>query len=727
MNFLNPWYVLAALAALVPLVIHLLHRQRARIEVFPSLEFIRKMMRKRTRRFHLKQILLLIVRTLLILTVALALARPTLTRGRAVRGHLPTTAAVILDDSYSMMRRADSGPLFDLAKAKTGEILRQFDRSDEVYLFTASRPARDLSGVWATHEPERLRQRLGELACSNFATDMAGPLEEAMRVLARSANPNKEIHIVSDMQRFGWEGVEREPGQESGQKPRRESGRESDGVPERGPGDDTKSGKVLVVDLGAEDANACVADVGFRVPVGSDDLEMEVTFERFNSKDSQGRVAEVFLRGSLLGRSVFSPGEAARERETFRLPPFPGFAWGEVAMAEDNLGADDKRYFAIPSRRRTVGLAGETYYISRALSPEGRGNLALVDIGEGTLSRESLSGLDMLVMSNVTRLAQLEIDALSDYLAAGGSLLIFLGNKVDTGDYNRNLLPRLGTPSAAVKIEGAAIARSTAAGAATGEGAGGRGAGFFAIERFDKSHPVFSKFKPDQSPFGDAHFYTFMKVTAEGGRALARFSDGSPALVELADRAMLFTSSADVSWSDFVLTPQFLPVVHEAMLYLTSGSLPGQGYNVGEEIMVRGEGTGEAYLEGPSGRLRLFPEAIGGGTRYRIPPANQPGVYFLRGDAETLSVFAVNLDARESNLAKVEPREVGAKLGGFEIKWVTTPDDIGESVALLRRGRDLSRPLLWAGLALLLAETLLASTFLLRPSKAEDQDAFSNS
>ena len=116
MSFLNPLYLFAALAALVPLLIHLLHRQRARIEAFPSLEFLRRMMRKKSRRFRLKQILLLITRILILLLIALALARPTVTGGRVVRGHLPTTAVIILDDSYSMLRRGDGLTLFDLAR-----------------------------------------------------------------------------------------------------------------------------------------------------------------------------------------------------------------------------------------------------------------------------------------------------------------------------------------------------------------------------------------------------------------------------------------------------------------------------------------------------------------------------------------------------------------------------------------------------------------------------------
>jgi hypothetical protein len=700
-NFLNPLYLLAALAALVPLIIHLLHRQRARVEAFPSLEFLRKMMRTRTRRFRLKQILLLVIRTLLLLAVAVALARPTITGGRAAKGHLPTTAVVILDDSFSMGRETGDGSLFEVAVAKADEVLRQMDRNDEVYLLTGSAPSKNLSRDWATRDAERARDMLGRLACTNLATDLVSPLEEALTLLARSTNPNREIYIVSDMQKAGWEGLDRLGG--DGGSAGAAGERAADGLA----GDRQPSGKLLAIDIGEEDANACVADVGFRIPSGSDDIEAEVAFRQFGPADGEGRVAEVYLRGDLLARMVFTPGEGQVAPKTFRLPPSIGFSWGEVALAEDNLGVDDRRYFALASRQRTVGLVGDTYYIARALSPEGGGSFTPVDLEEGALSRESLSRLDVLVMSNVARLAPLEAGAVADFLAGGGSLLVFLGNRVDVGDYNRNMFPRLGLPA---ELLGTAS-----------------GGGYFTIDRVDRSHGVFARFKADTSPFGDARFYTFMKLKPSGGRTLAYFSDGSPALVEMSDRAMAFAASADVSWDDMVLTPQFLPILHEALIYLTSGARLGEGHRVGDEITVRtGERVGEAYLEGPSGSTRLFPEAVGGGMGYRIEPLGEPGIYFLQNDKDTFSVFAVNVDVGESDLAKADVADVASRLKNLDVKRATGADDIGESVSLLRRGRDLARAFLWAGLVLLVLETLLASTFSLRFSKSEEQDALPN-
>jgi hypothetical protein len=684
MSFLNPLYLLAALAALVPLVIHLLHRQRARIEVFPSLEFLRRMMRKKSRRFHLKQILLLITRILLVLFIALALARPTMTGGRVVKGHLPTTAVIILDDSYSMLRRSGDQPLFELAKRKVSDLLDYFERTDEVHILAGSSPVHNLLEV-VTTDPERLRERIGEIVPGRLKTDISAPLGQAVSLLSESDNPNREIYIISDMQKIGWDGIEEAMGEKV------------EGV------------KVMMIDLGDEDANACVRNVSFRIPAGTDDLEMTVAFERFNSQELQGRVAEVFLKGSLFERTVFSPGELASEEETFRIPGFDGFFWGEIVMAADRLEIDDKRYFALPSRRRVIGVVGEDSYLRPALSPLGGGGFQPIELEEGGLNREALAEIDVLVVANVARFSPLEIEAIADYVGAGGSLLLFLGDRVDVGAYNRHLLPRLGT----VTLEDLADGGST---------------GYYSVERFERGHPIFAKFKSDESPFSDARFYRFMRLNAGSGRTIAHFSDGSPALVEMNERVMVFAGSADATWTDFVVTSQFLPILHETLLYLSTHLRLSQSYELGGEIVIKaGGGESEVILDGPTGGIRHFPEALGEARRYRIEAPGEPGIYFLRSERETLSVFAVNVNTDEADLEKVGFEEVKSKLKHFDVRKISATDDLGASISLLRRGRDLARACLWAGLVLIVVESLLASTLSLPWRRDDEEDAFTHS
>ncbi len=698
MNFLSPLYLIAALAALVPLIIHLLHRQRAKVQVFPSLEFLRQMMRKKTRRFQLKQILLLIARILLLLFIALALARPTITGGRAVKSHLPTTAVFILDDSFSMQRQEAGRRLFDIALEKVMDLLEFFDRKDEIHLLTGSAQGVNLTASGPAG-PERVRELLRELECSNRPTDLVAPLRHAAAMLSESGNPGREIYIISDMQKAAWAGLTEDLDAGSG-----------DG--EEGGGDESNAGdgiKVMAVDLASSETNACVSEIGFRIPAGSDDLEMEAAFESFNQVDSQGRIVEVFLREGLMERAVFTPGELAREKEIFRIPAFEGFLWGEVSMAEDALPIDDRRFFALPSRRRNVGIVGDGYYVATALSPEGGGGFRATRIEEGAVNRQTLGRLDILIADNVARFSPLEIEAISEFLRGGGSLMVFLGSRVDIGAYNRNLFSAVGGP----RIESVSEGGQT---------------GFYTIDRVDHGHRVFGKFKPDESPFGDTRFYQFMKTDPGEGRVIASFSDGSPAIIDSGNRVLVVTTSAGIAWNDFALSSQFLPILHEALLYLSARAGLSQSYTVGEEIHTRVHGAaGEVTFEGPSGAVRHFPETLGRVTVYRIESPGEPGVYFLKTDRETLSVFAINVDASESDLTKVALDQVRSRLPDFEFRRVTGADDIGESVSLLRQGRDLARTLLWVALALLVLESLLGSSLWQRFRVDQDEDAFTYS
>jgi hypothetical protein len=325
------------------------------------------------------------------------------------------------------------------------------------------------------------------------------------------------------------------------------------------------------------------------------------------------------------------------------------------------------------------------------------------------VNRQTLGGLDILVADNVARFTPLEIDAISEFLRGGGSLMIFLGSRVDIGAYNRNLFPRIGGP----RIEGVSESGPS---------------GFYTIDRVDHDHRIFGKFKPDESPFGDTRFYQFMKTDPGEGRVIAAFSDGSPAIIDSGNRVLVFTSSADIAWNDFALSSQFLPIIHEALLYLSTRAGLSQSYTVGEEIHTRVHGAaGEVTFEGPGGAIRHFPETLGGGTMYRIETPEEPGVYFLKTDRETLSVFAVNVDTSESDLTKAAPGRISAMLPQFEFRRVTAADDIGESVSLLRQGRDLARTLLWAALLLLVLESLLGSSLWQRLRVDRDEDAFTYS
>src|SRR5882672_9421060 len=67
-------FAVAAGAASIPIVIHLLNRNRYRVVSWAAMRFLLAAQRKNTRRMRLEQLLLLAVRTLLVLLLVLAMA-----------------------------------------------------------------------------------------------------------------------------------------------------------------------------------------------------------------------------------------------------------------------------------------------------------------------------------------------------------------------------------------------------------------------------------------------------------------------------------------------------------------------------------------------------------------------------------------------------------------------------------------------------------------------------
>src|SRR2546427_10377281 len=107
MAFLNPIFLLGAIAAGVPVLVHLVRRTRAPRIQFPSLMFLRKIEQKTIRRRKLRNLMLLLVRCAALLLLALAFARPFFTGATPVSAAGDRTSTVILIDGSDSMRYGD--------------------------------------------------------------------------------------------------------------------------------------------------------------------------------------------------------------------------------------------------------------------------------------------------------------------------------------------------------------------------------------------------------------------------------------------------------------------------------------------------------------------------------------------------------------------------------------------------------------------------------------------
>src|SRR5919205_3613840 len=198
MAFLNPIFLLGALAATLPVLVHLVRRTRAAKMQFPSLMFLRRIEQKTVRKRRLRNLLLLALRCAALLLLALAFARPYYTgSSRAANSSSQSSSVILIDTSYSMrygevFGRAQHAARNLINEGASGEqfAVVQFSRSYEVTM--PLKPSRDeaLAGV-------------AQAQAGFGATDYLQAVQAAISLL-KDANGVKRIHLISDFQDAGW-------------------------------------------------------------------------------------------------------------------------------------------------------------------------------------------------------------------------------------------------------------------------------------------------------------------------------------------------------------------------------------------------------------------------------------------------------------------------------------------------------------------------------------------
>src|SRR4051794_11634181 len=125
MTFAHPLLLWGCLGALIPLLVHLFDRRRPRPHPFGAIAFVLKSQKRTASRLRLKRLILYLLRTLILLGLPIALARPEWKQsGTISTGSGPMATVIVLDASMSMRWRSGSQSLFDRARSEAKSAAR---------------------------------------------------------------------------------------------------------------------------------------------------------------------------------------------------------------------------------------------------------------------------------------------------------------------------------------------------------------------------------------------------------------------------------------------------------------------------------------------------------------------------------------------------------------------------------------------------------------------------
>ena len=668
LGFLVPAFLAGLTALLVPIVLHLRHRERNQPRRFPSLMFLRRIPIRTASRRRITDWLLLLLRAAAVALLVAAFSRPffssTVTETRAT----PARAVVLLlDRSLSMGHTAVWPVALDSAR-KIIAGLAPADRIAVVLFDDEAEVAQPLSG-----DHGAALAAVNAARPSSRGTRYAAALRSARQILGGARGLVGEVLVVTDMQRSGLTGL---------------------------------AGLELPADLGVRAVlvaperriNAAVvgADVQ-RVPDGT--RSKLLVAARVLSRDL-GAPRRVRLALAVNGREAASrevtlPANGATMVTFDGVPMAAGPARATVALPADPLIGDDTLHLMIPAEDAlqvlVIAAPGarleETLFLERALAI-GREPRFVVQRRSGApLTAAALRNVVVVFLADTPVPGGSGGAALQAWVEAGGGLVEAAGRRLGARPPATSLLP--GTFRGAVE-------RMDDRGGAFGE--------------VSLDHAVFAPFKDGgSSALGAARFLSYPRIEpAPGAEVLARFDDGAPALVEKAvagGRVLLLAAPLDAVTGDFPLQPAYLPFLRRLAIYASGHEARPPWRTSGESGLVPGS-VRDPVVSTPSGAL-LRPGADSTGRALALTEAGFYDVYEGRAAGEPVETFAVNAPAAESDLTPADARELllGVRRGDSAQTVSAEPPAPRE-----REGRQrLWSLLLAAVLLVLLVETVIAN------------------
>lgn len=695
MSFLAPFFLLGLAALAVPVLIHLTQKERKSVVQFPSLMFLRKIPYESVQRRRIRDWLLLALRLAAILLIVMAFARP------FVRGSSVAAAAggardivVVLDRSYSM----GYGDTWTRAQRAAADAIASATPADRISLVLFA----DTAEVALRSTPDRSRAvaEINAAAPGPGGTKYGPAIKLAGSLLAESLLPRKELVLVSDFQRGGWQPddtmrlpggatvttqvVEPAQGTNLALTPVSLLRTREPGQPER-----------VTVTAGMLNRTSTPAA---NVPIALE-LDGRVVQDLKISADANGSASVSFQPVTIA---------QANTRATVRL--------GGAGPAVDSLARDNVFHFVItpsapvPVMTVSSSSADAMLYLARALA-----------IGDAPRFEAAVQSPDALGSDALTRARVIILNDVPVSDAVAAKLVTFVegGNGVLLAAGARASWPQSRTAWLPAAI-GPAVDRSRGAARLSG---------------MDYGHAVFEPFRaPRSGDFSSARYYSYRALTAaKDASVLARFDTGEPALVERMagrGRVMVYASTLDLNWNDLPLKPMFLPFVHQLGRHLSgfreqpAWLTIGQVLDVDAAEIAAGATSGSA-ARSAAGRTILTPSgqrrdlAVPAASANGAPPAAaalelaEQGFYEIRGagrETGPVIVAASNVSLAESNLDRMDPQAIVSAVTGNGTAGSTTAGDV-----LPDEAQELAQRVWWyllfAGILLLIAESWLAHRY----------------
>ena len=612
MGLFSPWFLAGALAVGLPVWLHLLKRSNQDPKPFPSLMFFEHRETSSVQHRRLDFLLLFILRTLMLLLLALLFAQPFIRRSTpAQRGERLTVVAI--DRSFSMRTTEGGTSRLDLAKREATNVLSGIGAASKAQVVALSGTLEAMTQQ--VSDPNELRAAVTAIKEGDSRADF-GVLARYLRTLREQADIPLEVHIISDLQK-------------SAMPPGFTDLRLDNGT------------KLVLHPIGKVQPNWSVEGVNAPQRIyDTKTVHVTATIAGFNAPAATRNVT-LLLNGKVVGSKPVQVAENGRGSVEFiGLEASYGFNKCEIRIdSADTLAVDDRYAFAVERTdpKKVLFIDDGRHpksqrFFTAALTSDPDAEFAVETLRPDVAGGADFSKYSVVVLSEPANVSSQLTDALQRYVERGGGLFEALG--VDSLVLNK-------APVIDLPIQGTKLAART-------------GERFWTVGELDQNHQVMRNLERMEG----VKFYQAVTIGAGDGQVLARLSDGSPLIVERRvgeGFVIAYASSLDDRQNEFSVKPIYVPFVQETVKYLGGGGV-SQPVNLQVDSYVelrsgtQKQGVSAEVLD-PDGQRVLSIEEAASAPNFALA---REGFFDVKNAAGRRTLVAAHADRRESDLTVME-------------------------------------------------------------------------
>jgi len=693
MTFLNPLVLFGLIAASIPIIIHLLNLRKLKVIEFSSLQFLKEMQKNKMRKIRIKQILLLILRTLAIIFLVLSFSRPTI-RNINLAGlgsEVKNTIILVIDDTPSMSVEDKQGSYISQAKKLAEKILESSEEGDEIYLIRFS----DLNILKENFEPvsKNIAQReIENVEVKDISKTFVEVFLSVSKILDQTKNLSKEVYILTDFQKTNLP-------------------EDLSNLPKLDKSFDANT-RIYVFKIGEKEAfNISIDSLQVLTKIFEMNKPVTITASLTNHSSENG--VNVSSNLYFNDKKVAQKGIDIKSNSsgnfsfTGQIKEY-GFNSGRLEIEDDDFLKDNFRYFNffVPEKIKVLMVSenpNDLFFVNLVLSQTVDDNsepvFSITQTSTQFFNSYKPENYDILIISSPEKIFNL--NPLKNFIQNGGRVVILPGINSSVISFSK-AIESLGLNT----INGVTGSKDTKS-------------SFTRFREIDFNHPIFSGIfsekvqKKIESP---KIFQSFNYKPTLSGKEIISLENNYSFLAEEKignGVVLLFTSAIDLSWSELPLKPIFVPMINRIALYANSNN-SNLDFLAGEEIQFKPfkRITGQFKIQTPDGKEIVYSSENFVTDFVNLGKFETAGNYKVFEDDKLIGIISINIDARESNLSKLEEKQLEkfaeVSFPASRLKILGSEKNPAEVISQERYGTELWKLFLILSIICLVLEMIIA-------------------